>query len=275
MKHHYLPKFYLSSFIRLGESMVYVYDLIRDKYLHQKPIKVAVINNYYGSNPVIENKILSGIETNAKIVIDKIDSKKHDIINNQDKYNLSCFLSTLFLRVPNYEENYNKFIDQFHKLVFKFTLSNKEVTQSQIRVYKRETGNDISEEDLLYLNQNLDDFEFKHTSDQRAIDIIIQLKKISQLLYCMEWTIVYAFPHRSFITTDNPFTFSPPPKYLNNMYSYGIITRGVQKCIPLSQYSCLIINDVIHNHRLNISYCEGSDKIMKNINYWLASNSKS
>jgi len=236
-RHHYIPEFFLKEFTE--NNKFYVYDRKLDKYTIQTPTNTTCIKYYYrvkgdynfGKNMV--EKLFSQIESRTKPVIEKI--KNQQPLSDQDRYDLTNFISFLKTRVPFFEKTVNELENKLAKEYLKICFSSDEFLKKFKKRFEKEAGKKI-------------DFDPKdivknyHFSSGKDTNLAIRLEssvEIAEYLFCMDWIFLFSHKNSSFILSDNPFIIIPP-KDFNGI---GILTPKALKVIPLTSNICLMICD--------------------------------
>lgn len=268
-RHHYLPQFYLERFCR--DKILQTFDRESGLYRGQAPKNTAVIGQYYtvtdkdGNKDTAIETFLSQVEGWAKPIIDKID--KGACINDEEKLNLSLFISLLYVRVPEFENLLNEVSDKLIKKIIKHECATEEQAKTILKEQEQfDEQLQVRANDLVKFVQ---DEQYSITIPRNeSLRLMLSLsREIAAYLSLMDWLFIQSESNTSFITTDNPFTLVPPQNH-NGFSGIGITTKGAIKVVPLSQKTCLTILD----SGKSINYEQASIDKVKSINSTVAGN---
>jgi hypothetical protein len=240
-RHHYVPQFLLEEFAE--NNLFYVYDRKLNKYTKQSPINTTCIKYYYKMegdydfDKNIVEKLFSYIESKAKPVIEKLKFQK--ALTDQDRYNLTLFISFLKMRVPFSEKLTYELEDKLAKEYLKFCFSSKDFFMKKKQSIELKTGEKINFDPKDILNK-LDNFKIHTGKDSNLGMRLMASLKMAEYLFCMDWIFLFAHKDSSFILSDNPFIIIPPKDH-NSIYGVGLLTKNAIKVIPLTSNICLMI----------------------------------
>jgi len=110
-RHHYLPVFYLRGFCN-SEGRIWIYDKTKDKFFQTRPENVFVVNDLNtltydgGEKKDFLEALYSYTDGIAAPLVDKVvRSTVRDVpLTDEEKYQLTVFVTALFLRVPAQEQ---------------------------------------------------------------------------------------------------------------------------------------------------------------------------
>jgi hypothetical protein len=276
-RQHYIPQFYLKGFSQ-DNSHIFLFDKLAptDKqYRYQTTENIAFENHFYTYEAINHKKedledIFMQIESQAAEIIRKIDNNY--IIDEQDKADLSLFISFLWVRTPAYKK---QSLGAQGKLAEKIMRMQLALTPKPIikRFYNQQHGRDPTDAEI---NDYLD-FAKNPNRSRLVVDfpqgywikqILDMALEICPLFQMMNWDIIHSNQKFSYITSDFPMLLIPP-KVHNPHYGVGLVTLGSRKIIPLNSHLCLVLydrcqNPIIRNRNL-------SDKnFMRFVNYNIA-----
>lgn len=244
IRHHYLPQMYLKGFCK--EDMLWVYDREKKEYRQQTPINTCLIKHYYsqekddGSRDTSVESSLSELESRVALTIAKIDNAEP---TSDEEYGfLATFVALLITRVPGFESVLDLFVESVLKQMMRIRTSSEERIQESIRTYKEETGNDLNPQDLL----DVVDGKFKITAhpNHRIRTMVELTQPLAELFIGKDWYFLQAPAKKSFVTSDNPVALISPRGYdPSGFYGVGHGTPGAVTVIPLSQKTCLLMQD--------------------------------
>jgi len=247
-RHHYLPAFYLDGFCRDG--VLCVFDRERHEYRVQQPRDTAVRRYYYaivdaeGNRNLEIEGILSELESAAKPVIEKLDNG--GTLTAEERNALAHFIGFLFVRVPEFEDRVNAIYDGTLRAMSRLSFANEERAKREMERYAADTGKQVTEAEIKGMVDfvQADDYRIEVHRNQVLRHMVQQGPKMAHIFRQMDWLVLHpSDPKTSFVTTDKPICLLPPPGYKPNFYGFGIGTQGAVKFVPLSQKSCLLIQD--------------------------------
>src|SRR3989344_6039049 len=254
-RQHYLPQFYLKKFSKADEH-VYVYDKnIGDKgeVRYQTTLQVAHENNFYtyktmGGHKKNLEDFFSQIEGDASNIIEEVFNSRQ--LTNDARGKLALFVAFLYSRVPAFkrstEETHTKLGARIARMKFRMT------PKEQFRKFLREKHNEEVTDDEL---DNMIDFA---TNEKRSkigflypngywVKTMLQMGiELAPRFAAMDWLFLATDKPFAFITSDNPLLLIPPIK-VDPFYSYGFVTSGARKIIPLKSNMCLMMGDIQEN----------------------------
>jgi hypothetical protein len=215
---HYVPQFHLKNFSVNGDKKtIGLFNIASNKFIENKAkIQHQSSEDYfYGKDLVFENA-LEGIETvtsgNLKKIIDtnyfpsRFSEKHHALIS---------FVCLLWARTKYVEDRANEKVDKFTKQAFSQTFSNEELDLVRVRM------------------------------DKAIQSVLSSAAKGSELLYDLNYRVLFNKTNIPFWTSDNPVVFynqlleSLRP-YANNI---GFASKGLQIIYPFSPKHCLLFYD--------------------------------
>lgn len=247
-RHHYLPAFYLDGFCRDG--VLCVFDRERHEYRVQQPRDTAVRRYYYaivdaeGNRNLEIEGILSELESAAKPVIEKLDNG--GTLTAEEREALGNFIGFMFVRVPEFEDRVNAIYDGSLRAMNKLTFANEETAKREMDRFGAATGQQFTEAEIKAQMEFVQADEYAITIHRNWVlgHMLQQGPAMGHVFRQMDWLVLHPDdPRTSFVTTDKPICLLPPPGYKPNFYGFGIGTTGAVKFVPLSQKSCLYIQD--------------------------------
>jgi hypothetical protein len=245
-RHHYLPEFYLHGFCRDG--FLWIRDCSEQLTRKQTPKNTAVISHCYsietdhGPHTGIE-EMLSNIEGVAKPIIDRITERQ--TISHEDKEALSFYLALLWNRTPDFQRSIEKIESHLLKSYSTNMFRNIEDAKRSLAEYEADTGErlEISAEKL-YEFMSKGEYEIKISRSESLRMMLALSPKWATYFRQMDWVVAHSPPMTSFITTDNPLIVTPPRDHKPSFWhSYGALTPGAAKVVPLTQSVCLFMLD--------------------------------
>lgn len=275
-RHHYLPQFYLNGFCRDG--VLSVFDREANQFRRQTPKNTGLKYHYYtvqdetGQNDTRIEALLSQIEGRAKEVLSKLSSRNE--ISSEEKEELSIFVAFMMGRVPKFEESVNDMQSRLIRHITELMFSDEERVESIMREREEETGEapDVTAKDLVEFQKggNYEILIHRNESLRLMLDIGMRM---ADYFRQMHWLVLHCQERTSFVTSDNPFAVAAPSNNEPSLWGVGILTRGAQKILPLSQRSCLVMldrgDDVMHRdisqgevRRINLFTAAHSDRFV-------------
>jgi hypothetical protein len=214
-RHHYLPEYYLKGFSSSNPpDIVFLYKKGEKK----KPIpvtagNVAVQRYYYivydklGKKNDIVEKYLSGIEDNAKSVIDKIRHGK--IFSNQERASFTIYIWQMLRRVDPRRQKMKSSVTQM------VTQVRVDVEEELTKIIESETNPDkkkifIENLEIVKNSQNMLENNLPNQM------LLYENPNVLNILFKMRWIFFTAFGRSAFITSDNP-VFYPERLGLANL----------------------------------------------------------
>lgn len=251
-RHHYLPEFYLHGFS--NDGILQVYDKERDEYRGQQPVNTAVKTHYYSvvgedgeKNTQIET-LLAQVEGHAKEIIAK--ASRFEPLTEEDKGNLSIFISFLWNRVPDFEHSVNTLYTHAVKMLADAVFNDEATAERELARYARETGETggpTAKEMVKFHKSGAYTIEIDRVASLQAM--LSTSLEMANFFEQMDWALIHTPANASFITTDNPFFLYPPPNYKpNSIYGVGILMKGTVKLVPLTATMAVAMYD--HGERI-------------------------
>jgi hypothetical protein len=276
-RHHYLPESYLCRFTHGGtpSSELWVYDIEKREFRSQTPHGTGVQRHYYsvtlpnGTKDARLETEFSEVEGCAISIIKKVEARQD--LTNEERSALAYFLALLKVRVPQFEDTFNQSQEQLFRMATRMLLDNDRRAQEAIDQFQKETGKTISMSGKEMAEFASDPTRCRFVLDRRH-SLILSLKMADALapdFHRMEWTFVHSPNNTSFLTTDAPYTITPPPNAGKGptAMGYGYKHIGTKKIMPLSAKTAVVMgdpgSDTIH--------CDLDDNGVFSINCGLAS----
>ena len=235
VKHHYVPRFYLTGFTNESkeESKLYVFDTEKMDLRTSTPINEGFENHLYrlDTRPTDEGDILDVFEIekgfgNFEDVVSPILKKVRDTFElpeGEDLDILINFIALQSVRTPYHINNFDKPIQDISKMSMKMMLSTKERWESVVNRVKKEKPD---------FNPKLGYESMKKFVDKGNYDVIVARNyKLSMMLSSIDimisllgqrqWSLWIASDLMShFICSDDPVTIT---------WTNGLSAAGLQK----------------------------------------------
>lgn len=250
-KQHYIPQFYLKNFSS-DKKHLHVYDrLLGEKgdLRYQTTIDIAHQNNFYtfqtkqGGKKNLEN-FFSQLEGDASLIIDKVYKKYKISLEEMEK--IALFVAFLHTRVPAFKRT----TEQIHTSAGEklLRLKAKTTSKEQLRKFYREKeSKELTDQELdniidFAVNPKRSRIGFTYPNGYWIKTLLEMGVEFAQYFFEMDWIFLFTEKPYAFITSDNPFILIPPKNY-NPLRSFGLLTPGTKKIIPLRPDMCLMMND--------------------------------
>jgi len=242
-RHHYIPQFFLRYFSQDQEHL-WVFDRVKKEYRYQDTRKIASENKFYtysakGKEENLE-ALFGTIEGLAKPIIDKIIARSN--ITMQEKADLSMFLATLRVRIPDFkkwtEEGGEKMYKKYNKIAF----SNREhvemlIKKSGRKVMEKEVDN------LMEIAANENRYSVKFPPGYWIKTMLRLSMGVADIFIDSNWDVYHFNKQFALVTSDNPVVLVPPRDY-DPFYGFGLATPGTVKVIALSSGVCLVTKEL-------------------------------
>lgn len=262
-RHHYIPQFFLKNFSE-NEENLWVFDRVKKEYRNQGTKKIASENKFYtyiskGKEENLEG-VFSQIEGLAKPIIDKIANKEK--ITPQEKADLSMFLATLRVRIPDFKKWTEEGSEKVYKKRNKIVFSNRDYVENLIKKSgKIPTKKEV--DDLISFATDENRYDIKFPPNHWIATMLRLSLDVADLFIDSNWEIYHFNKKYALITSDNPVVLVPP-KNPHPFYGYGLATIGTGKVISLTSSVCLVIGDISKN-----PFIEGTESDNKDLARWL------
>jgi hypothetical protein len=247
-RHHYLPQFYLNEFTQ--NDVLAVYDRKTNEYRNQTPINTAVEKDFYsiiddaGKKDTSIESMLSEVETNASLVIEKLNN--HKDVTFQERIDLSQFIALLIGRTPEFDATFKSLQDNLTRRISKMMFHSVEQTKDILEKHNS-SDTEISEASAKelydFVQSDQYDIEFSRIN---TLDVMLHLGESLAKYFCkMNWVVFHTPRDASFITTDSPLVIVPSPNFPERPFyrGVGIATPGAQKFISLTNSCTLVMLD--------------------------------
>ncbi len=267
---HYVPQFYLRGF-SLDSERIFRLDKRENIIKHLPITSVGFEKNLYtykeknGTIASLEPVFLQA-EGLAASCIRKLKAKEN--INDQERSDLSFFLSLQMVRTPSFQNNMESAQKELVEKTARMTM--RMSRPEHVQRFFQKKGKQMSLKEA----ENVLDFG----SDEKRSSINITYPKeygIRQMLQLSmdftpifqicDWELRHSITPYGFLTSDNPFMLIPGEKP-DPFFSIGLLTPKVKKVIPLTSNMCLIAhepqkNPVIVHNEADKSYFENINKL--------------
>ena len=266
-RNHYLPQFYLKSF--LSNKIFWVYYKDGSGPIAQTPINTGVEKNLYtfknpnGSKNDELERILGIAENNATEIIKNL-SKPNARLDANDISDLAIFFSFMATRVPNAINLAKELGEEIIRTkLIKFSKNLKEIQRVIDEVNSKEPrAINLSPEEIQKAFSSPEEhFKF---SLKKTLPMAISINQAVKLYYTfcqMNWCLYRAPSNIQFITSDSPVV--PFIRYRDGSATigtgYGM--KDVEVSIPISPHLCIIMS-----HKPRQKYIAASKKFVLKVN---------
>jgi len=241
-RNHYIPQRYQLGFAD-DAGRIWLFDRKTLQYRNGSPINIGVQRDFYTTvdgngvpNDSVE-KLLASLEGAVSPVIDRLDHHGTEM-NEEDRSHLALFVAFMRTRNPAFEQMSSNFANVMFQWFAKARNPTPEVVAEE---YGRATGKTIDMEKAREIFDAIhsDGYTVKtprQNNIKMKLDIAVQL---GQALVTMDWTIHWASPDCTFVTSDNPFIVVPSSNTDPKIEGTGPLSAGATNLIPLSNRSLL------------------------------------
>lgn len=279
-RHHFLPKMSLKRFA--CEKYIWVYDRQGDSYTNPPIEDVAVIKNYYrylgndGEYHYDLEGLLSGIESDASVVIDKLEA--FEPMSVEEKERIATYAAFQRVRVPEHAARVHEMREKTYHEMNKRMFRSKHDVNQLLSEYEAARGEkvEVEPEDFLRIIRN-EELGLRKDREFEIGAMLTSVVEIIPRLMQMEWKVVFAPSEGAFLTSDNPFVLFPPSTP-SPYRGVGIATPGAVKLLPLSRGMYLAFFDEGYEVKActaNRTHCRFvNDHIALNANRFVYSHSR-
>jgi hypothetical protein len=248
-RHHYVPQFYLKSFVREDTDFgFWVYDKREPQTPRfQTPKNTAVRSHFYsfdgpeGRHDQVE-KLLAVVEGASKPILERWQAR-HARPQFGEAVEVAQFLALMLTRVPRSQAVVREIMEAQGIESLKSLLETPDKLAEALERYARETGKAAPSIDKAI--DSLQNFEnrFKIGANERyalAFALSSSHAMVQQLLR-MNWCICVAPSGTFFITSDCPLTIFTPHGH-RAQFGGGLALPQTQVSFPLSPHVCLFLD---------------------------------
>lgn len=246
-RNHYIPQFYLNSFLKDTKFWVYYKD--SQSYIEQTPINTCVEKDIYTfknadgtMNDSIE-KELGKTENIVKDILKRLREPKEKL-ENDDIPNLAVFVSFLTSRVPSTLKFAKDLGEELAKSILRKVSKNpKEINSLLSKVtLDEEFKKSLTVSEIQKVFANPDKYFEMSLNEKYVLSTSLVLAKdIYYELMEMNWSLCTAPDGHFYVTSDSPcvpFMLLPDGKALIGA-GYGL--DNIEVTFPISTHKCLFI----------------------------------
>ena len=248
MKHHYVPAFYLRSFIDPAcpahyESYLWVVDLDRGRVRRQSPRNTAHRTDYYAvgceSRYDVE-KYFSRVESETSPVFSKILGDCQGV-EPEDQRVLSHFAALQVVRVLQFRDRIEQFIAQIGQTVNAMMIRSREGYEAALRDACPDRAFTAEEVDQLYASaHDVDSYRISANPAAALGHALNVVPKIADLLNRMSWAIMEPAGASNFWSSDNPLYYiNPASKHF--AFGHALGAKDVEVNLPIGPRRCLLM----------------------------------
>ena len=270
-RHHYIPQFYLQGF-STDKKHLYVLDKLSEennRIRYQTTESIAFQNNLYtyqakGKKKETLEGAFAQLEGIAAELIRKIE--KEEVLSDQDRSDLSLFISFLWIRTPFSKKEFEKTTKELYEKTARMSMAMR--PKESIKDFFKERGEEFTDQQIA----NMVDFATNEKRSKIHVDVpqnywIKQMLtmglEISPALEIADWEFKVANKPFAFLTSDNPFLLLPSKP----VDALGLLTPGAKKVIPLTSKICLVIHEPQKDPKT--VYTTVDKKLIRKINHWI------
>lgn len=240
-RHHYLPEFYLKGFVR--DDLLWLFDRKSQQYRRQSPKNTTVIGQYYtittetGEPDFSIEAHLSDSESEAAPIIGKLNAG--EMISPDERVALAYFLALLLSRTPKHAREIDEIGDRVHKVFAKDMFPTVESVAASL---KNKGGNVSFTPESFFDFVHKEQFQVKAPREFTLNTMLAQSARFYREIAMMNWFVLHADGHASFITTDSPLGYVVDDEHRRSREPVlGFASEKVTKLIPLTSQTALVI----------------------------------
>lgn len=243
-KHHEIPRFYLKEFATPKDEILWVYDMKEGTVRASRVGDTAFQKHLYsvtledGSRLTEIEDLLSKIESDAAPVLRRFMAGEK--IRGQDRAKLASFFSIMFVRTDAFRQQFAEAMVKMNQVTMNFTGRHDRAFKSFIEGYVAKNGPLSSTEQEKFREAML--------SDQSKLAVTVDKDwtllslgahdKIVEVIYDMEWSLIFAHDAQCFITSDNPVVREVFSRNRHPFYGGGFTDPNIEVSFPLSPKLC-------------------------------------
>lgn len=273
-RHHYLPVSYLKRFTDDGsdKGILHVYDIRKRECRGQTPLNTAV-QGYYNAiekkdgtrNLRFEND-LAALENQLVPIIDNIDCGAP--LTRIERKKLAFYVAVQIYRGPDFEDQVRSVVEPACRRIGKKLFANYDRAKEILARRNPATGEVLEVPPKAISEMFASDAYNVEVSRNASLHMMERLApEIADLIIEMNWAFLHISDGETFVTSDQPFSFTAPPRQSRSSYP-GILTPGCRKLFPLSAKVCLVIFD----RGYGASHRSATAKEVELINWYVAAN---
>lgn len=251
IRNHYLPQFYLKSFLNNDSGVFWVYHKGKNDPIPQTPINTGIEKNLYNIkmedgtiDDSIERNVLSPLESEASSIIENLVKNKSQI-KDEDIPILASFLSFMATRIPRQIEMIREMGTVFAECIQSDLAKKPEEIENilkELKASKKIDENLTTVEAQKILSEAPDKFNISMNKKAATGISLISTRDIFYELIHMNWC-VYRSPSKIyFITSDCPLVTFVLDDKDNALFGAGIKLKNVQITFPISPEKCLYLD---------------------------------
>jgi len=251
-RNHYLPQFYLKTFVSGHEPKVFwVYDKNEKVFRSQTPINTGIQRNFYNlENPdgciddTLEREVFSPVESVSKPVIDRL-LISHARLTEHDIEGLAGFLAFMATRVP-------RSLRAAQEVGEALAVKNARELEKNPNEIKRmlnalqEQGKidaEFSVEETQKILQSADkDFKFTMNEKPAMLMSLLMTEDVHRQLLEMNWCLCRAPSNSYFICSDSPLVCFVLDRDGKAAFGGGYSLPAIEVTFPISPERCLYLN---------------------------------
>jgi hypothetical protein len=249
MKHHYVPKFYLRSFVDVStpagyKPYLWVVDLDNRKVRRRSPENAAALTDYYavgaGDERYEVEEYLGAVESMASPALARLLGDV-EAVEPQDQAVLSYFAAVQLVRVPQFRDRLEAFITDIGQTLSQMLLHSRDAYAQALR--ESHPGRVFSEDEVdsyYEAARRAGGYRVKANPSASLRHGLNVVPKIAELLNRMSWAIMEPAGADNFWTSDNPVYYINPDSD-HPLYGHGLGARGIEVNFPLGPRRCILM----------------------------------
>lgn len=246
-KQHYIPRFYLQSFVDPAcppdhEPYVWVYKRRHAVPKKRSPKNIAKYPYFYsfntknlGKDQVVED-LLSHVESNSAIIWNTLSDPIRFLSENERK-TIAVFIACMYSRVPAIRSADDDFVNQLSKMILRMTATNYDKLDRD-----RQAEIELSRDELQKIADSKN-IRFKSTQNIHIAAMLPLITKLYPLILKMNWAFLIAPREEVYITSDCPV----------NHLGLGFANPNAIVTFPVNRHLCMLLtwNGPTGYHRID------------------------
>lgn len=230
-RQHYVPRFYLSRFLKENENMLHVYN--GEKHYRSLPERTAFQNDYYTIDGfevediyAIEN-LFASIESQASEAFRVIDSCEE--LTTELKEKLSIFIGVLSTRVPSRREQIKTSMQYKLKHFYNAMLASDSF-------FEKAAATNPNLQDTPEIREIIRNTQIE-VEDWATLPFVLYGEEVGKYICKMNWTIFSNDTNMDLVTSDNPVTVV---RINEDHYGDGVGCNDAVLIFPLDNKKLLV-----------------------------------
>ncbi len=244
--HHYVPRFLLRRFTDPKTGLLWVYEKGKAGCHQRTPKNVAAERRYYAfknEDGAVENTVeesLAKLEGDVAPLLDKLEQVRC-LPSDLERTALAEFVSTSFLRVPDFRNNIEQFYGRVGQMTMQMIAAQKAFFDQTVRRYEQERGEPVNLTEETRQAILAGKFKYRGTPSASLDAFLRGNPRVARFIHQMRWQFLHAPEGVSFITSDTPVILTNPQLPAGGFFSSpGFGQKGVHVIQPLGRRFCLL-----------------------------------